>query len=1164
MEDDWSDSSYNPQRLPRATWRPQLADLDRPNRWIDTDPDVVGIGNDRQVIHTAATPRPRKARHRIRSPNTVYLDEAYQSDDRTNVVNWRRPRDSAPTDSHSVRTRRLSLEEEYQTACNPDQPVNLHVRLQLPITLDLDEELGELARLRRVGDFRAAKMFFSGSTLAEHMGHPYVFVQYADLLLAMEDYKALKSLQPPPGFGASIEEDGIRRARREQGLNTDNCFSWWRDSDPWDEESFLLWNWRLIRALVLIHVEDCVSAASRALRRVFSYLHFGDALGSTEVQIIVLCFKLYFSVLKSPAHQIGLDLLRTKLLEWVNWQSLFQSLSRQNRHWDCCDLKAVDAIAFGYRQEWNWQRNFPGSDRFDFDFTGPWEQLGQDESSLLACLDQTTSIALALFTAKPHAIPHTKRSSDMVSLMDSAAELLKCHYPAAMRSRPFVRWLILSSQAAGEKSGDINSLEQRKSWWGIFHNLTLSPGFLLMGARVGISLPIYVPRGCESPKWETLEHPPLVSQALHLALNLARDMDDYPTQVICYKLLALRSKEPRPLLESLCRLQEAHGDRVGYLKTLLSSYIGLDDVRAEKRLLDRLTDFRDAPTVDAYNRADIEVHWAHDVIKRALRHRIDGRHNQDMLGWLHADYVLLLPKNAADFADEIRAERDSLMQHTPGQHRRSFAPRPYSPPPAPMDDTSLERNTSSRLQIERHRRETHVANGGASSGETLSEKKERWSRQLARLRATKEQEMFGAATPKKENDNPSSSDRQSPRSITSPDDSADEGPDDDAAKERQVILWKGDYRNHEQWLALNRAELDPAEYYRKWAAGRNPDAAPETWGLERRLGRERERRNEEGEPRSDEAGDELSSIDWTSHDNRPDERAGPDEWDHRWKNDQDSRPRNNPESNDHTDAPKIPHVSVAQDSPAITRGEFTAEPAEMVVAAERAPSPSKRPTPPRHGEPRQALKHQPGNPTAGSGIQRRSAPSNVSGTRSRSARVDSGSDLDELPTVRRSQDHYPYVFSPHTLPGSLPNNPRRHSSYLEQDAVSNVTDPTHKRQYASSRAVRWEDHERRRQNDRIGNRAPSVAASEGPPRTAFVDSSASPIASSSRQCNGEPGRPWPIVISLPGPKPRRGRPSVTIADPPVGSGAAVDRRPSPPGIQLEVWGDKVNIIEERR
>lgn len=66
--------------------------------------------------------------------------------------------------------------------------------LEYPLVEDLDDELEELGRLTRAGDFRAAKMFFS-QHLKRHIENPLVFILYAELLLEIGDYQSIIQLE---------------------------------------------------------------------------------------------------------------------------------------------------------------------------------------------------------------------------------------------------------------------------------------------------------------------------------------------------------------------------------------------------------------------------------------------------------------------------------------------------------------------------------------------------------------------------------------------------------------------------------------------------------------------------------------------------------------------------------------------------------------------------------------------------------------------------------------------------------------------------------------------------------------------------------------------------------------------------------------------------------
>lgn len=68
--------------------------------------------------------------------------------------------------------------------------------VELDVTQDLELDLDEFCRLGRLGNFHHAKQFFRDN-LEQDMDDPYVFVQYAQMLLEMGDYKNIKALYVP-------------------------------------------------------------------------------------------------------------------------------------------------------------------------------------------------------------------------------------------------------------------------------------------------------------------------------------------------------------------------------------------------------------------------------------------------------------------------------------------------------------------------------------------------------------------------------------------------------------------------------------------------------------------------------------------------------------------------------------------------------------------------------------------------------------------------------------------------------------------------------------------------------------------------------------------------------------------------------------------------------
>lgn len=77
---------------------------------------------------------------------------------------------------------------------------DITVHVKLPVIDDIELELEEFSIFRRLGNFKAAKSYFK-EKLVNYRHVPYVFVQYAQMLLDAGDFKALSRLQPEAVFG---------------------------------------------------------------------------------------------------------------------------------------------------------------------------------------------------------------------------------------------------------------------------------------------------------------------------------------------------------------------------------------------------------------------------------------------------------------------------------------------------------------------------------------------------------------------------------------------------------------------------------------------------------------------------------------------------------------------------------------------------------------------------------------------------------------------------------------------------------------------------------------------------------------------------------------------------------------------------------------------------
>lgn len=97
---------------------------------------------------------------------------------------------------------------EFQAVYNSSHARDVTVHVELELYEDVAQELlEEFSRLTRVGHFRHAKSFFD-ENLRAFMDNPYVFVQYAEMLLTQGDYRSIQLLDDSRVFPRTDSENG--------------------------------------------------------------------------------------------------------------------------------------------------------------------------------------------------------------------------------------------------------------------------------------------------------------------------------------------------------------------------------------------------------------------------------------------------------------------------------------------------------------------------------------------------------------------------------------------------------------------------------------------------------------------------------------------------------------------------------------------------------------------------------------------------------------------------------------------------------------------------------------------------------------------------------------------------------------------------------------------
>lgn len=165
------------------------------------------------------------------------------------------------THTHSSNKDAHRQAKQFDTIYNSTRSKDVTIHLDFDIFNDLDEELEEFNRLGRLGDFGTAESFFN-QHLKAHVTSPWVFVQYAEMLLVKGDYKSFHQLDPGPIF---------HRLRTREIL------------DNSDDLAVLELNWRLLNAVALSYSRHELRPIQDELRELRAILPVPENIGSTEV-----------------------------------------------------------------------------------------------------------------------------------------------------------------------------------------------------------------------------------------------------------------------------------------------------------------------------------------------------------------------------------------------------------------------------------------------------------------------------------------------------------------------------------------------------------------------------------------------------------------------------------------------------------------------------------------------------------------------------------------------------------------------------------------------------------------------------------------------------------------------------------------------------------------
>ncbi|KAL8294596.1 hypothetical protein RB597_007780 [Gaeumannomyces tritici] len=549
------------QRRPSATG-PRLHVPD----WWNRDPYSHGPQQSRHLVpsnaglpgasgrhsYSAGAPPENNARSRPHSWRDVeydsYNDDASESDDY-----YSRSADSGFLNDGDVIVPSYD-NAGFHSKCDPDEPANVAINLELHITANIDHELDTFERLRRTGDMRAAHEFFRCSLEAYMSDDLYVSVKYAEFLLDVGDYKAITALPEPKEY---ISDPGFTKAA--------SYGAWTR--------LLLSFRWKLTTGFAKSITGERSSAYGDAIEMLDGFT-FHTPPQHFELQLMVLVLR----VLQLGYQGLHPD-LQLRLVGWIQWGSIVDNLMDDGRVWDLCDFVTATHWLLP-AMPW---LSHKGVQPFD---PGSLSSRPQDsEAAILAslnlavesCLNPPITVLNGVLT-----VAHKHRP-----LAASLARRIMEDYPEAVRSRAYLRWLLYEAAAeACETDPEVRRVP---------YTCTVNPAYLnYPGTTYSfgsgfILLPVYSPAGTEVPLWEPLPITQAGYRAALLALETAKGMGDVPTQILAYKLLALRDPDPSLILWAICDLQSQQGDWYDQLETLACQYIGCNDKGSRRKLLDQLT-----------------------------------------------------------------------------------------------------------------------------------------------------------------------------------------------------------------------------------------------------------------------------------------------------------------------------------------------------------------------------------------------------------------------------------------------------------------------------------------------------------------------------------------------------------------------------------------------
>jgi hypothetical protein len=367
-------------------------------------------------------------------------------------------------------------------------------------------------------------------------------------------------------------------------------------------------------------------------------------------------------------------------IKTFDWEIAYPVLLKNGRIWEVRDILCGSIFAFGVVKTWRnfFEMEFYSKDFFD-QFFEDWTMDDYDESTYLAILDilivLVESINAALRMSSPEAILSTRKKC--LDYARNIAASISQNTPESMKSRPYLRWLLVEERLRAELNNKNVSEIETPAF--SYKYMEESPGIIVtMIASPHCS---YIPMKGEIPQRQKVEDKP--QNALQMALRAAQEMNDYRSEVICLRDLISESTDPTKLYTELIHLQRTvQDDQMGYLETCLSKYLFLDGQTATQSLADEITMFCGQSHVTGLA-SDPFMEWCLRMIQSSLNYSLKqftkGRYAQSAAEAhqeeLPEDFQKLIATNFSGFESKSTRHESTIDYGVKGDVRNGYRRR---------------------------------------------------------------------------------------------------------------------------------------------------------------------------------------------------------------------------------------------------------------------------------------------------------------------------------------------------------------------------------------------------------------------------------------------------------------------------------------------------------